>query len=64
MNTLLELLQKDIEYQWSATYQKTFVHVKPLFCSDTILHYSDIHLSSWLMYLNMFSVLPSEMVNP
>ena len=34
---------KDVDYQWQATYQKAFYHMKLLICSDTPLHYYDVH---------------------
>ena len=37
------LLKKDVKFTWNETYQDTFDSVKSLVCSDTTLHYFDIH---------------------
>ena len=40
---LCGLLKKDAEFTWNETYQDAFDSVKSLLCSDTTLHYFDIH---------------------
>ena len=40
---LCDLLKKDVEFTWNETYQDAFDSVKSLVCSDTTLHYFDIH---------------------
>ena len=37
------LLKKDVEFTWNKTYLDAFDSVKSLLCSDTTLHYFDVH---------------------
>ena len=38
---LRELLKKDVDYQWSPTYEKIFNNVKDRICAETTLSYHD-----------------------
>ena len=40
---LCDLLKNDVEFIWNETYQDAFNSIRSLVCSDTTLHYFDIH---------------------
>ena len=40
--TLHELLRKNVKYEWNATYQDAFDHIKSLICGDTAQWYYDV----------------------